>query len=69
MAASHVLINVSSSSQGSTESSASVLPRNGDFSSASASVRRTIPRFASASVKNRFEIPRPRRNLTILPRI
>ena len=67
MAASHVLINVSSSSQGSTESSASVLPRNGDFSSAS--VRRTIPRFASASVKNRFEIPRPRRNLTILPRI
>ena len=55
--------------QGSTESSASVLPRNGDFSSASASVRRTIPRFASASVKNRFEIPRPRRNWTILPRI
>ena len=55
--------------EGSTESlaSASVLPRNGDFSSAS--VRRTIPRFVSASVKNRFEIPRPRRNLTILPRI
>ena len=59
--------------QGSTESSASasVLPWNGDFSSASASalVRWTIPRLASASVKNRFQIPRPRRNLPILPRI
>ena len=41
--------------QWSTESSASVLPKNDHFYSNSASVRKMIPRFASASVK--IELP------------